>query len=93
MKAEVELEEKHGHCAHVLMEDFGIPQDFRLQVLEGIDALYQNPGYIHCQILLAIRGFCWRTEQTLAFKSMLLELATHEQLNSKEAMGKSTEEV
>lgn len=92
METEAELEEKHGHCADVLMSDFGIPHEGRLTVLEGINLLYLNPGYIHCQIIHAIRGFGFRNAKSDAFKSVLSELATHAQLNTKESLGMAEEE-
>ncbi len=81
-REETEVESQHGHCADVLMSDFGIPKEMRIQVCEEIAKVYKQCTMIHCIIIASVRGF-QPHGATRMLEGFLGEHSTHEQCNSK----------
>ena len=56
-RVETEVERAHGHCAQVLMSDYGIPKSMHQEVCEEIAKLWKQGSMIHCVIITSIRGW------------------------------------
>lgn len=71
-----DLEKTHGHCADVLMDDYGIPKQMRREVCGEIDHIYEQISLIHCVVIAGVRG--WQTiPQTRALRAFLVQHQTH----------------
>jgi len=83
------VEERHGHCADLLMSDYGIPNRFRSKICKEIDKIYEHDNMVHCQIIWSVRGFEPR-QSTRFVEGLLNHLRTHPPKNHKEASGASS---
>lgn len=81
-KADSWLLRMHSHCADVLMEDYGIPPEHRVEICREIDKIYYHISVIHDVIIASIRGWA-PIPQTDALKAILEGLKTHEPENHK----------
>lgn len=52
-----DVEWHHGHCADVLMGDYGIRKELRREVCREIDKIYMQRTMIHCTIIASVRGW------------------------------------
>lgn len=82
-KVETEAERTHGHCADVLMGDFGIPKDMRDAVCQEVGKVWKQNTMIHCLIISSVRGFQPHAA-TRGLEYFLQEHATHEQKHKKQ---------
>jgi hypothetical protein len=73
--AQKALEQKHGHCADFLMNEYGVPKLQRAGVLNEIDAIYDQGQMFHDIIIHGVRGYV-RTSRTAQLKSFLEQHAT-----------------
>ncbi len=83
---ETPLQARHGHCADVLMTDFGVPKDMRERICEEIDKIYVQVSMVHCMIIWSVRGF-QPNAVTHSLEQILSAHATHEQRNTKNNPG------
>ncbi len=83
-----EVERHHGHCADLLMSDFGIPNKMRIQVCEEIAKVWTQVTLIHCMIIWSVRGF-QPLAATRSLELFLHQHKTHEQKYSKKSIGQS----
>ena len=56
-RVETEVEKTHGHCADLLMSDYRIPKDRRVQVCEQVAMIWRQNTMIHCLIIASVRGY------------------------------------
>lgn len=56
-RIETEVERTHGHCADVLMSDYGIPKEMREEVCEKIAQVWRQNTMIHSLIISSVRGY------------------------------------
>ncbi len=56
-KDETEVERYHGHCADMLMDDYGIPKSVRIEVCEEIAKVWVQSTMIHSLIIWSVRGY------------------------------------
>jgi hypothetical protein len=56
-KKETEVEKLHGHCADLLMDDYGIQKEFRAEICEEIQKIWKQYSMIHCLIIISVRGY------------------------------------
>ncbi len=82
----VTVEEAHGHCADLLMGDYGIPKEFRSEICEEIDKIWIQNTMIHCVIAWSVRGWS-PSPATNSLKALLEKLKTHPPLNQKPSGG------
>ena len=77
-RRETEVERAHGHCADVLMNDFGIPKAMRKKVCENVAKVWKQNTMIHCLIIASVR--CYQPHAaTRKLESFLRKHATREQ--------------
>jgi hypothetical protein len=53
----LKVEKIHGHCADVLMGDYGVPKGLRVQVCKEIEKVWEQNTMIHCMIIFSVRGY------------------------------------
>jgi hypothetical protein len=81
-KGESEVERDHGHCADVLMSDYGIPRHMRKRVCEEVAKVWKHDIMFHDIIAASVRG--WQPNPaTATLESFLRQHATHEPKNHK----------
>lgn len=80
---ETEAERDHGHCADLLMSDFGIPKTMRKEVCEEVAKVWKQNTMIHCLIISSVRGF-QPHGATRGLEHFLHRHATHEQEHKKQ---------
>ena len=79
---DTKLEKIHGHCADVLIEDYGVPYEHRPLICEEIDKIYLQISLIHCLIIASVRG--WRpVPATDDLKALLERVKGHKPKNHK----------
>ena len=77
-----EAERTHGHCADVLMKDYGIPKELRASVCEEIAKVWVQNTMVHCLIITSVRG--WQpSNATRGLQYFLMGNQTHSPLNHK----------
>ena len=81
-----QVEKDHGHCAGVLMSDYGIPKSMHKEVCEEIAKLWKQGSMIHCVIISSIRGWQPRSG-TNGLKYFLAERQGHSPKNHKPDAG------
>lgn len=79
-------EQTHGHCADVLIADFGVPKKLRPQICDEIAKVWVQGSLIHCVIILSVRGFDPHGA-TRSLELFLEEHKTHPQKNRNPAVG------
>ena len=79
-RKETKVESDHGHCADVLMSDYGIPRKFRVQTCKEIAKVWKQFTMIHCLIINSVRG--WQPNSaTRGLEYFLVQHQTHEPKN------------
>lgn len=86
-KTETEDERVHGHCADVLMNDFGIPKEMRAEVSTEVAKVWKQNTMIHCLIISSIRGF-QPHGATRGLETFLRRHARHEPKHQKPTTGR-----
>jgi len=81
-RVETQAERTHGHCADVLMSDFGIPKDMRDEVCQQIGRVWVQNTMIHCLIISSIRNYQPHAA-TRGLEAFLQRHATQEQKHRK----------
>lgn len=72
----IEVELIHGDCADVLMLDYGIPTELRIEVCEHIAKIWAQNTMVHCLIIASIRGWQPQTS-TRSLENFLREHQSH----------------
>jgi len=81
-RAETKIEQDHGHCADVLMDDYGIRKGLRIEVCEEIARAWQQETMFHDLIIASVRG--WRPRpSTEPLEAFLQKHRTHSPKNRK----------
>lgn len=81
-RVETEVERTHGHCADVLMSDYGVPKGMREEVCRKIAGVWQQNTMIHCLIISSVRGY-QPHPATKGLEHYLRRHGTHEPKNHK----------
>ena len=82
-RVETDAERTHGHCADVLMSDFGIPKDMRDAVSQEVGKVWKQNTMIHCLIISSVRGY-QPNAATNGLEHFLRMHATQEQKHKKQ---------
>ncbi|MDP3958373.1 MAG: hypothetical protein Q8Q36_02855 [bacterium] len=48
---------EHEACAKLLMDDYGVPKEFKAHVVEEIERIWHNERLPHCLIVAGVRGY------------------------------------
>ena len=83
-REETKIEQDHGHCADVLMSDYGIPVGLRVELCHEISKVWKWDLMFHDLIIAGVRGY-YRTNTVAPLKRYLEAHQTHHPKNQKDS--------